>query len=76
MLLFWLLLIRAVPSDEVLDLGLLTIVETGTRLRVSPRTVTSMIRAGELESVKVRRRRLVLARSVDDYIEAHTEVAS
>jgi excisionase family DNA binding protein len=76
-LFLWLLLLRAVPAGDLPDTSLLlTVIETGERLRVSRRMVTNLLQAGELDSVRIGRRRLVLARSVDAYIERHTEGGS
>jgi excisionase family DNA binding protein len=50
---------------------LLTITETEDCLRVSNPTLYRLLADGELQSLKIRGRRLILRDSIDGYIERH-----
>jgi excisionase family DNA binding protein len=50
---------------------LVTISEAAQTLRVTPAKVARMVRDRELGSVAVGRRRMIPARELDAYIEAH-----
>jgi excisionase family DNA binding protein len=50
---------------------LLTVEEATARLRLSERTVRSLISSGELPSVKIKRRRLVPAEALEAFIHSH-----
>jgi excisionase family DNA binding protein len=47
---------------------LLTLAEVAERLRVGKRTVERMVAAGELRSLRIRRRRFVDEREVERYL--------
>jgi excisionase family DNA binding protein len=49
-----------------------TIAETLTRLPVSRPTIYKLIRAGELETVKIGRRRFVSDDAIANFIQANT----
>jgi excisionase family DNA binding protein len=46
----------------------LDIVETAKRLSLSPRTVASLIKTGELGSLKVGRRRIVPVSAIENFL--------
>jgi excisionase family DNA binding protein len=48
--------------------ALLTITETQDALRVSKATVLELVKSGELSSLKIRRRRLIVRETVEIYI--------
>jgi excisionase family DNA binding protein len=45
--------------------------EAANYLRISLATIDQMVRAGEISSVLIRRRRLFRIRDLDDYIHSH-----
>lgn len=48
---------------------LLTIADTGPKIGVGRTKVYELIEAGEIETVRIGRRRLVVAESIDAYVE-------
>jgi excisionase family DNA binding protein len=54
----------------------LTVDETAERLRVSRWSVYNLIRANQLRTVKIGRRRLVPAAALDEFLARSMEVAA
>jgi excisionase family DNA binding protein len=53
---------------DVSALGLWSIPDVASRLRLSPKTIQRLCRSGDIESVKVGRRRLIPPIAVADYL--------
>jgi excisionase family DNA binding protein len=53
---------------DVSALGLWSIPDVASRLRLSPKTVWRLCRSGDIESIKVGRRRLIPPAAVADYL--------
>ena len=57
-------------SDNQEKPSLLTIPDVAARLKASKRTVSRIIKSGELESIKIRGCRRILPESYDAFIES------
>ena len=64
------------PQPGVTDDYLLTINETAQRLRISRWSVYNLIRANELSTVKIGRRRLVSPAALTEFVKHLTEKAA
>jgi len=59
-----------------LEKVLLSVDETAEILSLGPATVRFLVKAGQLDSVKIKSRHLILRSSVDDYVLRLTQEGS